>query len=133
MAQTTVCLLVAQLLAYNHFEFASAFNHMIQNTNPLNCRKCAMISSAKTQFFKAQQFSRLAARCRTSQLVMMARTLPRDVKDTINQLRESMQAGLSARCSRMDIELPFAVNLGVEKSAKVRRQDSFPILCSKVC
>jgi hypothetical protein len=46
----------------------------------------------------------------------MAKTLPRDIKDTVNQLRQSIQSGLSARFSRMDIELPFAVNFGVERS-----------------
>lgn len=48
--------------------------------------------------------------------IVMAKTIPRDVKETVNQLRQSMQSGLSARCSRMDIELPFAVNFGVERA-----------------
>ncbi len=54
--------------------------------------------------------------------LMMAVSLPRDIKDTVNQLRQSMQEGLSARCSRMDIELPYAVNFGVERSKAEKPQ-----------
>ncbi len=53
---------------------------------------------------------------RSRPFVSMATSVPRDVKDTLGQLRQSMQAGLSSRCSRMDIELPYAVNLGIERS-----------------
>lgn len=53
--------------------------------------------------------------------VKMSKTLPRDIKETVNQLRQSMQSGLSARCSRMDIELPFAVNFGVERSTAINK------------
>ncbi len=50
--------------------------------------------------------------------LMMSKNIPRDIKETINQLRQSMQSGLSARCSRMDIELPYAVNFGIERSTQ---------------
>ena len=60
----------------------------------------------------------LRSRLVTKPKINMSKSLPRDIKETINQLRQSMQAGLSARCSRMDIELPYAVNFGIERSTQ---------------
>eukprot|EP00287_Rhodomonas_sp_CCMP768_P020039 CAMPEP_0202814978 /NCGR_PEP_ID=MMETSP1389-20130828/5958_1 /ASSEMBLY_ACC=CAM_ASM_000865 /TAXON_ID=302021 /ORGANISM="Rhodomonas sp., Strain CCMP768" /LENGTH=286 /DNA_ID=CAMNT_0049486851 /DNA_START=193 /DNA_END=1053 /DNA_ORIENTATION=- len=57
----------------------------------------------------------------------MGKTLPRNIKDSVNQLRQSMQAALSSRLSRVDVEFPYAANLGVE-GVKTKSEDAIPML-----
>ena len=47
-------------------------------------------------------------------------TLPRDVKDAVQQCREATQQALQNRCSRMTIEFPVGTKFGVEKTSKGR-------------
>lgn len=44
----------------------------------------------------------------------MSENLPKNIKDSLQQLRNAMQAALSSKCSRMDIEFPYGSNIGVE-------------------
>ena len=70
-----------------------------------------------TDIYKYNPSEQLRKSFRDNRRCLLIRaSLPRDVKETLSQLRQSMQAGLSSRCSRMDIELPYAVNLGIERS-----------------
>lgn len=47
--------------------------------------------------------------------------LPRDIKEVINQMRGSVQAGLQARLSRMDVDLPIGADFGIESGEKRRK------------
>jgi hypothetical protein len=46
--------------------------------------------------------------------MQFGKQLPKNIKDSVTQLRGSIQAALSSRCSRMDVEMPYAANFGVE-------------------
>ena len=46
--------------------------------------------------------------------MQFGKQLPKNIKDAVTQLRGSIQAALSGRCSRMDVEMPYAANFGVE-------------------
>eukprot|EP00667_Euglena_gracilis_P010297 EG_transcript_10484 len=48
------------------------------------------------------------------------RTVPRDIKETLAQLRESVQRALENRQSRMDVELPAGSKFGVESDDKAK-------------
>lgn len=61
----------------------------------------------------------------------MGTTLPRNIKDSINQLRQSMQSALSSRLSRVDVEFPYAANLGIE-GAKKQSEDAIPMTTVEV-
>lgn len=50
--------------------------------------------------------------------------LPRDVKSAVSSCRSAVQAALSQRQSRMDIEFPVGTKFGVEKASKKRRRDA---------
>ena len=58
--------------------------------------------------------------------------LPKNIKDSVNQLRGSIQAALQNRCSRIEVEMPYAANYGVEgrktvkaeEMAKIRKDDA---------
>ena len=55
--------------------------------------------------------------------MQFGKQLPKNIKDSVTQLRGSIQAALSSRCSRMDVEMPYAANFGVE----VLVYDSAPV------
>lgn len=57
---------------------------------------------------------------RSAPLVANA-VLPRDIKEIINQLRGSVQAGLQARLSRIDVDLPIGADFGIESGEKRRK------------
>ena len=58
--------------------------------------------------------------------------LPKNIKDSVDQLRGSIQAALQNRCSRIEVEMPYAANFGVEgrktvkaeEMAKIRKDDA---------
>ena len=59
--------------------------------------------------------------------MQFGKQLPKNIKDAVTQLRGSIQAALSGRCSRMDVEMPYAANFGVEvRGASWRRVLSPP-------
>mmetsp|Transcript_18854 Transcript_18854/g.36672 ORF Transcript_18854/g.36672 Transcript_18854/m.36672 type:complete len:297 (+) Transcript_18854:28-918(+) len=57
---------------------------------------------------------------------MMAKGLPRNIKETVSQLRESLQKCLSDRNSRMMIEMPYGANFGVE-GEKTKETGAIPM------
>eukprot|EP00960_Hanusia_phi_P066375 766388-Hanusia_phi.AAC.1 len=57
---------------------------------------------------------RLSTPRSSSSTVRMSENLPKNIKDSLQQLRNAMQAALSSKCSRMDVEFPYGSNIGVE-------------------
>lgn len=55
--------------------------------------------------------------------------LPRNIKEMVSQLRESVQAALSARESRIAVEMPIGFELGVE-GERAKRKGSARVLTS---
>ena len=49
--------------------------------------------------------------------------LPKNIKESVSQLRGSVQAALQSRLSRMDIEMPYAANYGVEGRKTAKAED----------
>ena len=60
-----------------------------------------------------------ASRCAPA--VAKEAPLPRDIKEVINQMRASVQTGLQARLSRMDVDLPYGAEFGVEGGEKRKK------------
>ena len=60
-----------------------------------------------------------ASRCAPA--VAKEAPLPRDIKEVINQMRASVQTGMQARLSRMDVDLPYGAEFGVEGGEKRKK------------
>ena len=58
---------------------------------------------------------------RSAAPIVASAVLPRDIKEVTNQLRGSVQAGLQARLSRMDVDLPIGADFGIERGEKRRK------------
>lgn len=54
-------------------------------------------------------------RFRRSSGPLMKQTLPRNLKEMVDQLRGSVQASLSSRQSRIEVEMPLGFDFGVEE------------------
>eukprot|EP00277_Geminigera_cryophila_P043046 CAMPEP_0173065572 /NCGR_PEP_ID=MMETSP1102-20130122/5693_1 /TAXON_ID=49646 /ORGANISM="Geminigera sp., Strain Caron Lab Isolate" /LENGTH=341 /DNA_ID=CAMNT_0013932859 /DNA_START=52 /DNA_END=1078 /DNA_ORIENTATION=+ len=55
--------------------------------------------------------------------MQFGKQLPKNLKDAVTQLRGSIQAALQNRVSRMDVEMPYAANFGVEGRKTVKAED----------
>lgn len=55
--------------------------------------------------------------------MQFGKQLPKNIKDSVTQLRGSIQAALQNRISRMDVEMPFAANYGVEGRKTAKAED----------
>ena len=50
------------------------------------------------------------------------RAVPKDIKGTVSQMRDSVQKALEGRVSRMDVELPVAAKFGVENDKQSEKE-----------
>lgn len=58
----------------------------------------------------------------TPQIRMAApSTLPRNIKEVVAQMKDAVQTALQNRISRIDVELPLGVELGIESEQKRKR------------
>lgn len=57
---------------------------------------------------------------RASITILMATKVPTNVKETISEMRKSIQAALQAKNSRMAVELPRGADFGMEKADDVK-------------
>jgi len=55
--------------------------------------------------------------------MQFGKRLPKNIKDAVTQLRGSIQAALQSRVSRMDVEMPYAANFGVEGRKTVKEEE----------
>jgi len=81
----------------------------------------AMLPSLRRPAFSANSPACRAPRVQRPHrgtVISMAKQVPRNVKESVDQLRDAIQAALSGRKSRMDIEFPYASSFGVDGEKK---------------